>query len=92
MLGRVGLGRSSLKTPSPGRQKRRTRIPDLNAGYKYTFRSPYGNERWDEFDDTSRGKAAKSRASSYTQSGDDVSGAQPDYETEVLGRCNESRI
>jgi hypothetical protein len=33
-------------TPSPGRQKRRAQIPDLNIGYKYTFGSPYGDERW----------------------------------------------
>jgi hypothetical protein len=81
-----------LKTPSPGCQKGREQIPGLNAGYKYTFRSPDGNERWDEFDDTGCGKAVKSRASSYSRGGDDVSSAQPDYKTEILERRNESRI
>jgi hypothetical protein len=88
----IGLGRSSLKTPSRDRQKGREQIPNLNAGYKYTFRSPDGNERWNEFDDTGHGKAVKSRASSYSRGGDDVSSAQPDYKTEILECCNESRI
>jgi hypothetical protein len=91
-LGMVGLGRSSLKTPSPSRHKGREQILDLNAGYKYTCGSPDGNERWDEFDGTSCGKVVKSKASSYSRGGDDVSSVQPDHKTEILECCNESRI